>query len=633
MKFFLRIQVKLLLAYFVTSFSISGQSLHDPQQNYEPTGGLFDEDSLRQFSLTFYRNDYHQYLKNSWYYAPSERIPAQLELNGVIYDSVGVRYKGNSTFCLPNDIGSRKVPYNIDMNHYIGGAKVLGAKKIKLANAWVDPTLMKQIIASNQYRKYLPTGESNLIKLYAQGNYVGLYVNDESINKQFLEKHFGEKDGPLFKCDNITRYCDTANAPSAMPPNLYYMGMNPSAYYDSYDMKSDEGWDELVELIRTIEFDFDNLQSILNVDRVLWAFAANQVLLNLDCYNTYYIHNFYLYQTEDGLFQMIPWDLDNSFTGGIMGWNYWSPANVYEFEPYILGPPLGGSTPAWEQRPLLNKILENGFYRNLYSAHLRTIINELDTAAIRTNIEDLQDLAYPAVVQDVNKPFSNAQFYENAENAIWTNWGFGGIMSTLHERLLYLSSHPEINRTAPIIDSVRYLFNNDEVVVTSAVSGSNSVELLVSNNGYASKFESFLMNDNGVNGDETAGDGIYSLNLPFQDSAKEISFYLRAFNTEACALMPERAEYEFYTYLPDAGSEDDMAFSLYPNPTRGLFTISLSSLDQFAVTIHNGMGATVYAGETTGLKTDVDLTSFASGVYIVQLQNESTRLARKLIVQ
>jgi hypothetical protein len=45
------------------------------------------------------------------------------------------------------------------------------------------------------------------------------------------------------------------------------------------------------------------------------------------------------------------------------------------------------------------------------------------------------------------------------------------------------------------------------------------------------------------------------------------------------------------------------------------------------------MGATVYAGETTGLKTDVDLTSFASGVYIVQLQNESTRLARKLIVQ
>jgi hypothetical protein len=97
--------------------------------------------------------------------------------------------------------------------------------------------------------------------------------------------------------------------------------------------------------------------------------------------------------------------------------------------------------------------------------------------------------------------------------------------------------------------------------------------------------------------------------------------------------MPERAEYEFYTYLPDAGSEEDMAFSLYPNPSRGLFTISLSSLDQFAVTIHNGMGATVYAGETTGLKTDVDLTSFASGVYIVELQNESTRLARKLIVQ
>ena len=54
----------------------------------------------------------------------------------------------------------------------------------------------------------------------------------------------------------------------------------------------------------------------------LWAFAVNQVIQNLDCYNTYYIHNYYLYQTKDGLFQMIPWDLDNSFAGAIMGWDF-----------------------------------------------------------------------------------------------------------------------------------------------------------------------------------------------------------------------------------------------------------------------------------------------------------------------
>ena len=62
-------------------------------------------------------------------------------------------------------------------------------------------------------------------------------------------------------------------------------------------------------LIKTIDLDFENIDSVLNVDRTLWAFAVNQVIQNLDCYNTYYIHNYYLYQTKDGLFQMIPWIL------------------------------------------------------------------------------------------------------------------------------------------------------------------------------------------------------------------------------------------------------------------------------------------------------------------------------------
>ena len=51
-------------------------------------------------------------------------------------------------------------------------------------------------------------------------------------------------------CDNIDRFCDTANAPSAMPPNLHYMGDDTTLYYDSYDMKSDDGWEELVNLIK-----------------------------------------------------------------------------------------------------------------------------------------------------------------------------------------------------------------------------------------------------------------------------------------------------------------------------------------------------------------------------------------------
>jgi len=530
----------LILLYFpIIGF---GQSLYNPQQLYDSPAGFFDEDSIRDIYLEFYDPNYHSYLVNAWYYNPDERIPATLTLNGIVYDSVGVRYKGNSTFCLPNDNSNHKVPYNIDFNYFIDSQKVLGYKKMKLANAWMDPTFVKDITASNIYRNYLPSGEANLVKLHVQGNYLGLYVNTESINKQFTKKHFAEKSGPLFKCDNIDRFCDTANAPAAYPPSLIYLGNDSALYYDSYDMKSNNGWEQLVNLIKVLDLDFQNIDSVLNVDRTLWAFAVNSVISNLDTYNGYYIHNYYLYQTKDGLFQMIPWDLDNSFSGAIMGFDYFNQSNIYEYDPYHYGYP--------GDRPLAEKLLNDPFYRKQYTAHMRTIINEaLDTAVIRNQINQLQSLAHNAADSDQWKGFSMAQYYSNVESALWTSWGFGGIMSTIDARKQYLLSHPEIALPPPAIYGLN-ITNN--LVTVNAISAS-TLELMATISEYNSKFQSFAMLDDGTNGDVTANDGIYSSALPFQSSGLNIKFYIRAQNDDALALLPERAEYEFYTYSVISG--------------------------------------------------------------------------------
>jgi len=533
-------KVLLILLYFpIISF---GQSLYNPQQLYDSPAGFFDEDSIRDIYLEFYDPNYHNYLVNAWYYDPDERIPAILTLNGIVYDSVGVRYKGNSTFCLPNDNSNHKVPYNIDFNYFIDSQKVLGYKKMKLANAWMDPTFVKDITASNIYRNYLPSGEANLVKLHVQGNYLGLYVNTESINKQFTKKHFDDKSGALFKCDNIDRFCDTANAPASSPPSLIYLGDDSTLYYNSYDMKSDNGWEQLVNLIKVLNVDFQNLDSVLNVDRTLWAFAVNSVISNLDTYNGYYIHNYYLYQTKDDLFQMIPWDLDNSFSGAIMGFDYFNQSNIYEYDPYHFG--------STGNRPLAEKLLNDLFYRKQYTAHMRTIINEaLDTAVIRNQINQLQSLAHNAADSDQWKGFSIAQYYSNVESPLWTNWGFGGIMSTIDARKQYLLSHPEIALSPPTIYGLN-ITNN--LVTVNAVSAS-ALELMATTSEFNSKFQSFVMLDDGTNGDVMANDGIYSSALPFQSSGLNIKFYIRAQNNDAMALLPERAEYEFYTYSAISG--------------------------------------------------------------------------------
>ena len=620
---------KALLLFTLAPVLVFGQTLYDPQQLYDVPGGLFEKDSVRDVYLDFYDPNYHSVLVNSWFYTPDARIPAKLTLNGIEYDSVGVRYKGNSTFCLPNDDSNPKVPYNIDMNYWVSGQKVMGYKKIKLANAWMDPTFVKDFSASQIYSQYMPSGEANLLKLHCQGNYLGLYVNTESINKQFLTKHFDDKAGALFKCDNINRFCDTANAPQGLPPNLGYLGEDSTLYYNSYDMKSDHGWAGLVELIRTINNDFSNIGNILNVDRALWAFAVNQVTSNLDTYNGYYVHNYYLYQTGDGLFQMIPWDLDNTFLGAIMGWDYFTPENVYEFDPYF--------TDTQGSRPLVFNLLNDSNYRKQYTAHLRTVISEaLDTATVRGKINQLQAFAANGAANDSWKGFTMAQYYENVESALWTWWGFGGIISTIDARKDYLLGHSEISLVPPSISFVQE--SNGGNLITAEVSNASTVELMTTISSYGSKFQPFAMYDDGTNGDAVSGDGVYSAYRPdFPPNTDTLKYYIRAQNSDAMMLSPERAEYEFYYSDPPVSIQESTiaGLTVYPNPMADRAHVFWPNPAQEKVQVDimdiNGRCIKRYNQTGTGMLLTREHT--APGVYFLTVRGGFGTLQEKLILR
>jgi spore coat protein CotH len=540
--------------YFILFFSpllLIGQNIHNPQLLYDGPGGLYEKDSLRSIYINFHNPNYHSILQNSFFTNPSYRIPASINSShdDISYDSVGVRYKGNSTFCIPNDAGVPKVPYNIDMNYWISGQKLLDYKKIKLANAYMDATFLKEYTASKIYKKYLPTPEVNLVKLHVQGNYLGLYVNTESINKQFAKKHFNENNGALIKCDGSGMFCDTAGTPPGGEPSLNWYGTPDStSYYSSYNLKSDYGWNKLIDLIYTLNFNPNQLDSVLNIDRVLWAFAVNTVIGNYDSYNGYYVHNYYFYQAEDGLFQMIPWDLSQSFINALLGWDILTPqgpSHPQQFDPYY------GDDPSLF-RPLTSVLFNNPEYRKQYTAHLRTVINELDTNLIRSDILSMQSMAYTAVDDDPNKLFSISDYINNVEQdlsfGLWGGYGFGGIMSTLRHRIPYLQTHSEISQTPPNL----YGLSVSNNIITINATNESSVELMATKNELKSKFQSFDMYDDGTNGDTQANDGVYSCYIPFP-SALKVNFYIKAKNFQTIMLSPERAEYEFYEYSSLSG--------------------------------------------------------------------------------
>ena len=594
--------------------------LYNPQTLYDSPGGLYDQGSISEMNIQFYDANYHNTLVNSFFNYPAYRIPAVISLNGVSYDSVGVRYKGNSTFCLPNDEGNPKVPINLDANYWISGQKIADYKKLKFANAWMDPTFAKEIAATNIYQKYMPSPEVNLLKVKVQGNYLGLYVNTESINKQFMEKHFGEKDGVLFKCDPAQVFCGNTNPGGN--PDLKWLGSDSASYYNSYTLKSESGWGELMDLINTLNFNYEDLGNVLNIDRVLWNFAVNTAILNLDTYNGYYVHNYYLYKSEDGLFQMIPWDFDNAFVGAILGFDYWSPEDVYNYDSY-------GSQYDPNSRPLFQKLMSDPLRKKQFDAHLRTIFSEtmLDTSSIRNEISDLHEQALLPANQDFNKAFPMTYFYSNVEEPFWSGWGFAGIMSTIAERNNYLMSLPAITSTPPSLSNVD--LNNG--IVTVIAGNTNEVELMVTTSPHNSKFVPFLMYDDGTNGDLVAGDGIYSAFLPYYSSGDAVKYYIRAQNNNAMRLSPERAEYEFYIYDPNAAiSEEELSsYSVYPNPSKDVIHITSSSVLSLNCVIYDLSGQKLLEEESSSSTTSINLSAFKPGMYLLKINDHIEKIIKE----
>ncbi len=563
------IAVLAIIFYFIVILSLNSVSAQN----------LYNIDSLRSIHITFYNPDYDSLLQSWWLPDTGERLPASIQMNGIKYDSAGVRYKGNFTFWIQQQANNPKFPLNIDMNYYVSGQKLMGYKKLKLSNCADDPTFIREVLAGIFYRKHMPASEICFVKVYINSNYMGVYANAESINKQFLTKHFDYKKGVLFKCDPPeTRY---GHSPKGMP-NLFYLPGDSSVYYDSYILKSDYGWEQLAELIDVLNNRPEEIETILNVDRVLWHFAVSTVATNYDTYNGFYVHNYYLYKHKDGLFHIIPWDLNESF-GGAMGTKMGGEIGMEQW------PHLYGYYPYKANRPLVNKLLANETYRKQYIAHIRTLITEvMDTANLANTIDYLQSMIYDAVQADRYKHFDTTMFYSNLRTTLYeTATGlkatFVRLLPTIENRRKLMLNLPEFSALPPVIQDVERNIANpghgDEVWIKCKVLQSNFVELMVTKNKYDSFFRPIQMYDDGLHYDDKADDGVYCTQIPYSKGGDEVKYYIRAQNDMAMMLSPENAEYEFYSYNID-GPTDITAKMIqkeitpHPNPFSESTTIN-----------------------------------------------------------
>jgi hypothetical protein len=74
-------------------------------------------------------------------------------------------------------------------------------------------------------------------------------------------------------------------------------------------------------------------------------------------------------------------------------------------------------------------------------------------------------------------------------------------------------------------------------------------------------------------------------------------------------------------------------FNLYPNPSNGVFIISLEHKDRYDIRIHNALGQIIYNTTTSEIETIIDLSKFDKGIYTVELRNKNKIFTDKVIVE
>ena len=499
--------------------------------------GFYSTDTIRDIRITFTQSNWDQILDSFYVAGDKERMQATLFIDGIKYDSVGVRYKGYSSA----SVDRIKNPFNIKLNYLIEGQNHQGIDKIKLSNVIQDPSFIREVLSYEIARKYMPASESNFANVYVNDTLLGLYSNVEAVNNEFLEKHFTSAENVLVKGNPETVDLYGENSNLSQTP-----GTDSSAYNKLYFIKSDYGWTALYNFIDVLNNHEADIDKVLNVDQTLWMHALNYTLINFDSY-VGYAQNYYLYQDKAGRFNPIIWDLNMS-----LGSFRLTDASVY-FDGFsieqakILDPLSHYNEFSVFPRPLLRNLFNSSRYRKMYMAHIRTIVQEnISNQAYITRAEKFYQLIDESVQNDTNKFYTYADFQNNLYGTVSDFIDYPGIVDLMQGRVAYLSGYPGF-QGAPDIDNVSVFPKapvlNDILSITAQVSNASKVILF-----YRTRpdivFQELLMNDEGTDGDELSGDSIFSSQLLFQ--GRDVDYYIYAENDSTGAFLPKRAAYEYF---------------------------------------------------------------------------------------
>jgi spore coat protein CotH len=501
---------------------------------------LYDRATVQTIEVFFSQSNWDALMDNLASTTEDYLVADSVRINGVSFDSVGVKYKGNSSYNANNN----KNPLHINLDYVKGNQDYQGYTNIKLQNGYQDPSMIREVLSYAILEQYMDCPKANFANVYINGTLRGLYSSAESINDNFNGAHYYSTEGAFFKCNPI----GGAGPGASVSPDLKYINADTASYANGYELQSNYGWYDLVHMIDTLNNNFAAIESNLDVDRALWMLAFNNVLVNLDSYSGAFRQNYYLYKDLNDRFVPTVWDLNMSFAGfpGGTGSGTYTATSL---------DPMSNSTSTIH--PLIVKMLGNATYKKMYMAHIRTIVQEFFASGYYvTTANTLRTTIDASVQADPYKFYTYTQYQNSLTTAVTGGGGPGpgssipGIQALMDARVTYFNTNANYILVAPTITS--YAASNatpsfgETITITATVSNETSVYL-----GYRLehplKFTRVQMFDDGAHNDGAAGDHVYGASVTMNTA--ELEYYIYTENANAGLFSPQRAEHEYHSLL------------------------------------------------------------------------------------
>ena len=380
----------------------------------EPTLGtaneavtVFSTDTVESVYIDIDTSDWSDLLQNAvdetYYYA-------DITYKGVSLEDVAFRAKGNSSLEAVASMGSERYSFKVDMNEYVDGQKLLGLKKFVLNNSYNDPSYMREYIAYDLMDEVgVPAPRRAYVNLYINNELHGLYLMVEAVDGEFLEDHYDNSEGDMYK-------------PDGTGSDLLWISEDFSDYTGLNVEANDDTTDHGAFINFVDELNYGEPDDVIDYDTLMRYMSVSTSLSNLDSYHGYYAHNYYFYE-QDGVFTLLPWDFNESFGTFDLGCTN-DLRELYIDEP---------TSVTMAERPLIEKSFESSDNLDVYHDYIQSLIDgPLATDTFEATVEEIADLIREDVANDPTSFYGIEGFETNLTSDYQ---GFYGLTSFISYRI------------------------------------------------------------------------------------------------------------------------------------------------------------------------------------------------------